>query len=322
MEAAFVPIRDLAGAPLDPASVDRTIVEAVERALRRGRDVLVHLLDRSKTGLSGLSRETARRLLAAGSGRVFVVVDACQLRCGLAQIRRDLSDGFMVQTTGSKYAGGPPFCGVILLPEALAQKVAEGAPLARGLTAYTAAYDWPASLREKVGFPFTARMNVGLGLRWVAAFDGLASMAAIGEDLQASISDRFARETLARANSLSHAQFHGDDASSLPEPRTIVPLTILDRNGAFAPSPEAVSIQTSLREPGNGPICHVGQPVTVGARTVLRVAASAYTIAGVAARMRAGYCFERAFKPVEADLDRLFEKWAFIERGVQRQGFR
>jgi hypothetical protein len=55
---------------------------------------------------------------------------------------------------------------------------------------------------------------------------------------------------------------------------------------------------------------------------VLRVAASAYTISGVAARMRAGYCFERAFKPVEADLDRLFEKWAFIERSVQRQGFR
>jgi hypothetical protein len=59
--AAFrVDIRDGAGKPRDAASVDRDACMNVERALRSGRDVLLHVLDTSKTGRGGPSRASGR----------------------------------------------------------------------------------------------------------------------------------------------------------------------------------------------------------------------------------------------------------------------
>ncbi len=107
-----------------PTAMDREAAVMVEQELRRGRDVLLHVLDASKTGLMAVTRQTARSLAAAAPGRVRVVIDACQLRSPLAQLQRDLADGFMVTVTGSKFAGGPPFSGALLLPAAIAEEVA------------------------------------------------------------------------------------------------------------------------------------------------------------------------------------------------------
>ncbi len=320
IETEFVSVRHGNGAPCDAATIDARAAEAVERSLQRGRLAFLHVLDSSKTGLSGPTREAARSLVAQAPDRVVAVVDACQLRCSLTQIKRDLEDGFMVIATGSKFAGGPPFCGVVLLPAALADKVEADAALAKGLAAYSALLDWPATLRASLDGSAMQRMNIGLGLRWAAALDGVACMAAIGDGLQARIAERFAQDVVARARTLRRALFHGDDAALASGPRTIVPLTLLNEAGALASLAETRSTQTALREARCGPVCHVGQAVRLGARTVLRVAASAYTMAGVAARLKDGYGFERAFQPVTRDLDRLFEKWSIIERQPQKFG--
>ncbi len=320
IETEFVPVRDGNGAPCDAATIDAGAAEAVKRAIKRGRLAFLHVLDSSKTGLSGPTRVAVRSLAAQAPEQVIAVVDACQLRCSLGQIKRDLEDGFMVIATGSKFAGGPPFCGVVLLPGALADKFSADAALANGLAAYSALLDWPETLRNSLDGSTMQRMNIGLGLRWAAALDGIASMAAVGDDLQVRIADRFAKDVVARAKTLRLALFHGDDAALASGPRTIVPLTLLNRAGAFASLAEARLTQAALREGRSGPVCHVGQAVRLGARTVLRVAASAYTMAGVAARLNGGYGFERAFQPVARDLDRLFEKWSIIERQPQKFG--
>jgi hypothetical protein len=318
VEAMFAPVRH--GAPRDSQSIDSDVERAVERALGRGRNVLAHVLDTSRTGLSGLTREMARSLMGRAQGRVRIVVDASQLRCSLAQIKRDLDDGFMVIVTGSKFAGGPPFSGALLLPAETAAQLAAAAPLGRGLAAYSAALDWPAPLRSRLAEAMTPQMNVGLGLRWEAALDGIGRVAAIGETLRTRIADRFASEVIERAARLARLQFHSADAAVSSGPRTIVPLTALNERGGLASMAEARSIQTALRESELGPVCHVGQPEALGPRTALCVAASAYTMAGVAARMSSGYCFERAFQPVARDLDRLFDKWSCIERQLRKQG--
>jgi hypothetical protein len=313
IEIVFVPIRDASGRARDPAAVDEEATAAVERELRKGRDVLLHVLDTSKTGLAGLTREAARFLMASAPGRVRVAVDACQLRCRLTQVKRDLEDGFMVIATGSKFAGGPPFCAVVLLPAALAAEIAAGPPLPRGLASYSAALDWPAALRDRSGDMALSHSNSGLGLRWAAALDGIETMAGFSAESETAIASRFASEVRARAQTLSGVVLHEDDA--LCACNTIVPLTVLDRNGAFAALSGAQKLHAALREAEHAPICHVGQAVRLGARTVLRVAASAYTVAGVAACMGGG--LDRAFRSVACDLDSLFEKWSFIER--QRQ---
>ena len=286
IEVAAVPIRDARGAPRDPEAIDQETAQTVERELRRGRTVLLHVLDTSKTGLTGLTRQAARTLMASAPQRVRVVVDACQLRCSLTQIKRDLDDGFMVQATGSKFAGGPPFCGVVLLPAVLADEIATRPSLPRGIADYSAALDWPRAFRHRFGHMWVSQTNIGLGLRWVAALDGIASMAAMGDNMQTRIADRFAKEVRARAKNLRGIEFDHDEPDFGSS--TIVPLAVRDRYGSSSAFSAAQRIQAALREPGQGAVCHVGQPVCLGDQTVLRVAASAYTLASVAARMNGG----------------------------------
>ena len=307
-----MPIRDARGAPRDPEAIDQETAQAVERELRRGRTVLLHVLDTSKTGLTGLTRQAARTLMASAPQRVRVVVDACQLRCSLTQIKRDLGDGFMVQATGSKFAGGPPFCGVVLLPAVLADEIATRPSLPRGIADYSAALDWPTAFRHRFGHMWVSQANIGLGLRWVAALDGIASMAAMGDNMQTRIADRFAKEVRSRAKNLRGIEFDHDEPDFGSS--TIVPLAVRDRYGPSSAFSAAQRVQAALREPGQGPVCHVGQPVCLGDKTVLRVAASAYTLACVAARMNGGSDIDQAFQPVAANLDSLFEKWSLIER--------
>ena len=127
------------------AEVDDEAVERAERIAGAGGFVLLHLLDASKTGQSGVSRAAALDIMSRRPGRVLAVVDACQLRCSAAAIRRDLEFGFAVMLTGSKFAGGPPFCGALLLPAALAAELAARPPLSGALDGYSAALDWPAT---------------------------------------------------------------------------------------------------------------------------------------------------------------------------------
>ncbi len=74
-------IRDAEGRRRDAAEIDADVIAATEAALRADRDVLLHVLDRSKTGLSGVSRAAARHAAELAPGRVHVIVDACQFRC-------------------------------------------------------------------------------------------------------------------------------------------------------------------------------------------------------------------------------------------------
>ena len=317
IEARTVAIRNEAGEQRRPEAIDYDVAVLVEQEVRRGRDVLVHVLDTSKMGLEGVTRETARQLADAAPGRVRIVIDACQLRCPLSQLRRDLADGFLVAVTGSKLVAGPPFAGALLIPATLAEEIAQCSAFPAGLAEYTAAQDWPRTLRERNGFAFKSEMNVGLGLRWIAALANLAPYALVDEADQARIKRHFTETVLARARDVKGAKLHPDDEGAHLFDRAIVPLTVLNGRGDFATVEEARDIHAGLRHPDGGPICHVGQAVRVGPRNALRIAASAADVAGVAARMIDGVSLEDAFKPIERDLDAMFAKWSSIARRIQ-----
>ncbi len=275
IEVAAIAIRDPGGAPREPAAIDRDAANVIERELHRGRDVLLHVLDTSKTGLAGVTREAARFLMASAPGHVRVAVDACQLRCSFAQLKRDLTDGFIVMATGSKFAGGPPFCGAVLLPAALAGEVMAEASLPKGLADYSAALDWPVQLRSRLGETLRSQANTGLGLRWVAALAGIAALADVSPGLQPRIAARFAMEVRARAQGPGRVALRCEEAHSQCASPSIVPLTLLNADGSFASLSEAQRFQAALLDPDLVPVCHAGQAVDLGTRTVLRIAASA-----------------------------------------------
>ena len=311
----IVEIRDQKGVPLAADSIDDAVVRSAEANIAGGRDVLVHLLDCSKTDRTGLRRATASALMARYSGRLVVVVDACQLRCSREQIKADLDAGFMVMITGSKFAGGPPFAGALLLPPWIVQRL-QSIKLPQGLFAYTAANDWPLALRERLQGCFVATANVGMGLRWEAALAELERLFSLDTALRARVTARFSALVCEHASSLCFDLIDRDHRDGDIRHRTIFPIVTCDGNGRPL---AADAVQRALRTPlqegiagVSGRVFHVGQSVAVGHRSALRVCLSAPEIIGVGERMRAGKDFDAAFAPLAADVADLFGKWRRI----------
>jgi hypothetical protein len=312
IDVQSVEIRDSLGRPRAATEVDQEVGCKVLDALHSGHDVLVHVLDTSKTGLSGLSRGAAKALSECAPDRVLIVVDACQLRCSAAQIQADLNRSYMVLLTGSKFAGGPPFSGALLLPEPVVSAM-QFRQLPEGLAAYSAYHDWPAKLRQTLALPFNTLANLGLGLRWEAALFELENFAAIAPAESAPIVEAFVREVAARVDSVDWlVQLDGDFV--FDSPPTIVPVIASGRGGLA----QAEFVHRALRSPfagdANDRICHLGQPVRMGSRTALRFCVSAPMICAVADEIGAGKDLEAAFAPVRHDLDAVFRKWELLNR--------
>ena len=103
-EAVEVALRTPEGAVRAEDAVGNDFAAAAKSST--GRPV-AYLTYGSKTGLVAPLR--------APSG-AEVVVDACQLRLAPSVVQACLRQGWPVVVTGSKYLGGPPFSGAVLLP--------------------------------------------------------------------------------------------------------------------------------------------------------------------------------------------------------------
>lgn len=308
IEACAVAIRDEEGRQRAQADIDADMIALVERALEKGRDVIVHVLDTSKTGLSGVSRAAAKYAAGLAPGRVRVVVDACQLRGNIQDLRDDLENGFIVLVTVSKFFGAPPFAGALVLPADIATELPK-ATFPSGLLDYTAAQDWCRSLRDGTNFDFTTEMNIGLGLRWRAGLANLERFVAVPAAITNDIKNRFVEAIKVQATRKRGFFIHEDDEGPHLESRAIVSLSV-DAEDHVAMA-RAKLIQTRLRaEPGV--VCHVGQPVKVAGRAVLRVALSAGHVLAFAERLSLGGPASEAMEPLISDLNVLFEKWERI----------
>jgi hypothetical protein len=316
-----VEIRDEYGIALSPDSIDGAIVQKIEANLAKDRCVLIHLLDCSKTNSTGGRRSTASALMTRYAGRVLVVVDSCQLRCSPEQIRADLHAGFMVMITGSKFAGGPPFAGAILLPPQIVEQL-RFLDLPPGLLAYTAAEDWPVALRSKIGRRFGVKDNVGAGLRWEAALAELEKLCALPIKFRKSTAKAFANAIEKRVS--ENPRLTLVDHGSADALRTIFPI-VTTAQDAMPLASEAVQRLLSLPladDPSpetSKRIFHVGQPVPVGNRSALRVCLSASHIVDVAKNMAKENAFETAIAPLMAEIDDLFCRWSRVVDDLSRQ---
>jgi len=287
-----VEIRKASGAPRSQADVDFEAAMRVDRAVAAGAFALLHVLDASKTGRPGVSRSAARDILARYPGRVMVVVDACQLRCAGADIRRDLAEGLAVMITGSKFAGGPAFCGALLLPSAIAERLAEAPAFGRALAPYSAALDWPARLRRRFASALAHPANLGLGLRWSAALAEIEAFEAIPAARRGALLAAFDTAVLARVAADPSLALADPEGAAAPG---LVPIVHADGS-----DPRAVYEALGQGERISRP-CHLGQPVVVGPKTALRVCASMPMITNAA---------ELGMAKTEADLDEAFASWA------------
>ncbi|MGA0600912.1 pyridoxal phosphate-dependent decarboxylase family protein [Caulobacter sp. KR2-114] len=288
-----IAIREADGTPRAAATVDAEAEDQARHALADGRSVLLHVLDCSKTGLAGVTRAAARRIRALDPARVRVLVDACQLRCASAQLRADLADGFAVAVTGSKFAGGPAFCGALLIPDAWVTELGATPALPAGLSTASARLDWPARWRGAVAATLRAPFNLGLALRWSAALAEIGAYEALCPERRAEALGAFARAVAARAS-----RIEGLTGLAAPGAGSIHVLALDAPPAALADAWRAMASPAA-----DGPACHLGQPVAVGERAVLRICASMPLVTDIALRLQAGEPLAAATAPVEADLD-------------------
>jgi hypothetical protein len=330
IETATIDIRDSLGDLRDPAAIDAQALEQCQAALAAGRSVLLHRLETSKTGRSGLTIGGALQGLAEAPKHVLVLVDCCQLRLSQARIRRFLQLGFMVSITGSKFFGGPPFSGALLVPPALMAGL-RSLTLPAGLADYSARLDWPAELAARTDLRWLQEANLGLGLRWIAALEEMERFFALPGDMRAEVLAYFVREIRKRASGAENVRELADDPRFADSRRaSILPFTMTHPAGAPFSTAEVASIHAELRSPcaalGKGNtalqrIFHLGQSVAVGSNTALRVCVGAAMISDMTERLMAGESWRAAFGDWGRDVDALFEKWAWLadEASARRQ---
>ncbi|WP_051134382.1 hypothetical protein [Methylocystis sp. ATCC 49242] len=315
-------IRDANGRPRSAQELDRAACLAVADALRVGRGALLHVLDCSKTGRSGPSRAVAREMAASAGERALILVDACQLRCSFDEIRADLDAGFLVMVTGSKFAGGPPFCGALLIPPDKAARLGD-LRLPEGFAAYAARFDWPRRFESAFEAASFAPANLGMGLRWEAALAEIEAYAAIPAALRENIIALFTES--ARRCVAGNPDLDFLDAENWRlggKPATIFP--IITHHGDVA---QARLIYESLRAPDGdfekpelSRVCHVGQPVLLGGRAALRLCFGMPQANAVAERVAQGMDPETAFRPLREDMELLFRKWGALARRIGANG--
>jgi hypothetical protein len=272
----IVRLRTPEGEPLEPAELAVACETAIEAAVGRGSQVVLHAIDGSKTGLMGPDRATCQRLAGRFGARLDVVIDACQARIEPAIMRWYLERGFPVLVTGSKFFGAPGFCGAILFPRARLRRITGGGQLPDGLGAY-------ADLTEDG----VSRRCPGLLLRWAAALEEMRRFAAVPVEARQAALDGLGTQTRAaimrdaRLRLIHAPRPAGAGWSDRPSVFTFAVRGDAGWMSAAALRPLYVALSQSL--PGAkllGQCCRIGQPVEVAPGLGgLRIAFSAAQVA-------------------------------------------
>ncbi|WP_294540691.1 hypothetical protein [uncultured Rhodoblastus sp.] len=332
-------LRDRYGAPLEAAEIEGQVTAQVTVLVAAGRDVILHIADCSETGQSGPSRRAAAALARAFPENLLVVVDAGQLRCPRETLRADLDAGCIVLLSGSKFAGGPPFSGAVLVPPALAARLKDMV-LPEGLADYSAALDWSPLLRENLRGNFSTLANIGLGLRWECALAELEAYFALDAALRERIAARFAQEVHSHLAASPQLKLADYDWRPNAHVRTIFPILTFDDRGAAISAeklfralrnPKTTQATPATARPGRRPkkwpekwprqsrlhfershgqrIIHLGEPVAIGQMQALRLCLCAAQVNDVARRLAGGEKFDYAFQPLADDLAETFGRW-------------
>lgn len=299
-----IPLREADGSLRDAEVVDAAFEAAVGKAVKARGAVLLILLDVSKTGLVAPSADCAIRLKRRYGGALTVMVDACQFRLSTESLGGYLGQGFLVAITGSKFVGGPPFCGALIAPDSELERL-RATPLTPALGDYSARGDWPAGFVSRQVLPDA--QNLGLLLRWEAALFELAAFRAVP--------DEALRAALTRIDVVVRAGLAANGFEALPVARlrrfgrdgwdaqpTLFPFLVRNGFGLFdaAQTQRLYQVLSDGDAQGAGRVL-LGQPVPIGCRdgrpvSALRLAISARQLVQAACEPQGAAALEREIR--------------------------
>lgn len=333
MASVAIHMREADGGLRSPDAIDREVADSVASVVAAGRRVILHVMDSSKFAWRSPSLDCLRQIKAEWGTQVQVVIDACQLRLGRPRLKFYLEQGYLVLITGSKFFTGPPFSGALLVPRALAAKMAGIDDVPAGLRLYANRNDWPIAwhgIRAKL----PVQSNVGQLLRWVAAAEELRAYFAVPESYRRTALEKFARivpQLIAGNANLellpACPTSSGDPIDDEMAARTIFPFFVRRRGRLLSVAActqiyRALNRDVSMLLPASATrqqrrvaaqLCHIGQPVRVldpaeGAVGTLRISAGARVVsetwcaAGEAASL---HKLDHEFEQIRMILDKI-----------------
>ncbi|MGD0961508.1 MAG: hypothetical protein ABSB19_16990 [Methylomonas sp.] len=165
-----IKIRVDSAAVRSPEDLDREIKQSIESSLSDGANIILHIVAHSKTGVHAPRLETVNELIARNGKRIVAIIDAAQGRFSRRGLREYLSRGCMVILTGSKFYGGPPFSGCLLIPKNLIPADPGEIVFPLGFSDYLTPaqlpVDWTVARNS-----LNPATNFGLLLRWLVALE-------------------------------------------------------------------------------------------------------------------------------------------------------
>jgi hypothetical protein len=311
VDVRTVDLRTPRGDMLSESEIEAAVIEPFVEAIDAGAIVLVHLVAHSKTGVHAPSIACVDRLRDI-SDDVVVVVDAAQGRFSRRGLRDALQKDYLVMFTGSKFYGGPPFSGALLVPPRFRPDRRGIRDFPPGFRAYFSAAEMPESWPEaRLSLP--AEPNIGLLLRWSAAIAEMDAYYQVPSKqrlqvlrfFEAEVPEIFSRSKVLRLLPV-FPPLYDDLSHRLLESKTTVFGFWVTPPGACRPldkselkqlhfdlaSPSVASSARSEREILSRQF-HVGQPVDLGpAGSILRIAIGGTLIARVATDSTIGASFE------------------------------
>lgn len=161
-------------------------------------------------GKTGLRCDKMPESMEAGE-KSLGVVDACQARFSQDELKEWLDQDSLVLFTASKFYQAPPFCGAVIVPPRIAQKLRESPPPGPkemfgldGLGGFLTEKEIPEALNHWKPLLRKQGGNLGLALRWEAGLAGMEALAHVPDNMRTkainewaeSVSNMVAEETM------------------------------------------------------------------------------------------------------------------------------
>ena len=288
-----VDVRNTFGQQLSTEEIDLAVTELVIEAIDSGAHVVVHLVAHSKTGIHAPSLNAVGSIKAYLQDDVTVVVDAAQGRLDNEAYKTMLQNGCLVSFTGSKFFGGPPFCGALFVPENLRPSDQGLSCLPEGFADYfnadTLPTNWQRWRRQSAEWT-----NYGLLLRWTAAVAEMDAFFQLSSDIREVVFYTFKSEVtnaILASQQCTSVWVHVDPTSTLPDISSYCSVFAFEVAGPGKQTLNKIQLKELHQklnvDPRFGYL--IGQPVQIGQdRAVLRIALGAPLIVDVATDERLG----------------------------------
>jgi hypothetical protein len=226
-DGVTISAREKNGDVIDAA---QKMAEFVTSSIEHGTYPIVHGVFGGKTGV----RDGRMPSSLDGGETSLGVVDACQGRFSLNELHEWLHQDSLVLFTASKFYQAPPFCGAVIIPPKIADKLRNSPPPGPnemfsidGLGGFLTDKELPECMESwKPMLRKNNSANLGLALRWEAGLAGMEALASIPDEHRTEAVEEW-------ANSVADMVKNESELDAWCVERSIVSIRVAKDNGGW-----------------------------------------------------------------------------------------